>query len=233
MAMLKIPRDLAQARVLQERLAQQVILADDLGRGRTVAGVDVHYSKNPSLAWASVAVLSFPGLELLETASASAKTVFPYVPGYLSFREVPAALAALNKLAKPPALLLCDGQGLAHPRALGLACHLGLASGLPAIGVAKSRLVGDFKPPGRKKGAWEPLFWQDRVVGGVLRTRQDVHPVFVSPGHRVSLPTALVITLACTTAFRQPEPLRRAHHLAQRGAKAALGEKGANLAKKT
>lgn len=208
------PQDLARARQMQQRLAERVVLADRLGRVRRVAGVDVHFSRDGRRATAAAAVLSFPALRPLEQALARAPVRFPYIPGYLSFREVPAMLAALGRLSRPPDLVLCDGQGIAHPRRCGLACHLGVTCGLPSIGAAKSRLVGRHRPPARARGAWAPLFHQDQLVGAVLRTREGVRPLFVSPGHRLSLPTALELTLACTGRFRLPEPLRVAHHLA-------------------
>jgi deoxyribonuclease V len=207
------PRDLAAARAEQVRLASLVSLADRRGPIRSVAGVDVHY--RDGRARAAAVLLSFPGLEILATASAATEVPFPYIPGFLSFREAPAALAALEALPQKPDLLLCDGQGIAHPRRLGLACHLGVLGGLRSIGVAKSRLVGTHRDPARPRGSWAPLFFRDCLVGAVLRTREGVRPVFVSPGHFLSLPAAIELTLACTTAFRQPEPLRAAHRLAK------------------
>lgn len=206
------PHDLAQARAEQTRLARRVSLADRRGPLKTVAGVDVHY--RGGVARAAAVLFSFPALAPLATATAERDTPFPYVSGYLNFREAPAALAALEALPRQPHLLLADGQGIAHPRGLGLACHLGVLSGLMTIGVAKSRLVGRYDPPGRERGDWSPLFLGERLVGAVLRTRAGVKPLFISPGHRISLPTAIELTLACTRAFRQPEPLRAAHRLA-------------------
>jgi len=213
------PLDLAWARQEQERLAAQVVLADRLGRLERVAGLDVHFSRDGRQAWAAAAVLSFPGLEPLEQAVARGPVPMPYVPGFLSFREAPAMLAALARLSRPPGLLLCDGQGMAHPRGCGLACHLGVMSGLPCIGVAKSRLLGRHRPPSAKRGAWAPLLHQDQLIGAVLRTVDGVRPLYVSPGHLVSLPTAIALTLACGGRFRLPEPLRAAHRLAAAAAR--------------
>ena len=207
------PRNLGQARRVQQDLAQRVSLADRPGAIESVAGVDVHY--RGGRARAAAALFSFPDLKPLATAFAQSEAPFPYVPGFLSFREIPAALAALEALPQSPDLLLCDGQGIAHPRGLGLACHLGVLSGLRTIGAAKSRLVGEHQEPGPKRAAWEPLFFRDRVVGAVLRTRSEVKPLFVSPGHGLSLPSAIILTLACTEAFRSPDPLRAAHRLAK------------------
>ena len=163
------PRDLAGARREQQRLAGLVSLADRPDPITTVAGVDVHY--RGGVARAGAVLFSFPELELLATASAATEMPFPYVPGFLSFREVPAAWAALKALPLPPGLLLCDGQGIAHPRGMGLATHLGVLTGLPSIGVAKSRLVGEYEMPRDLAEAWEPLFYRDHVVG-----RGAAHP---------------------------------------------------------
>jgi deoxyribonuclease V len=210
------PEVLARARAEQERLAGRVSLADEPGPFSLVAGVDVHYDRADRLAKAAAAVFSLPGLELVEEAVALSPVSFPYVSGYLSFREVPPALEALGRLSRPPQVIICDGQGIAHPRGLGLASHLGLVRGLPTVGAAKSRLVGAFQEPGPRRGEWSPLFYRDQVVGVVLRTRDGVKPLFVSPGHRVSLSGAIRLVMACTAGFRLPEPVRRAHHLASR-----------------
>ncbi len=205
----------AEARALQERLAGLVVREDRLGPVRRVAGVDVGFEAGGRLTRAAVAVLSWPGLELVDQAVARRPTSFPYVPGLLSFREIPAVLEALEALRGPdPDLLLCDGQGLAHPRRFGLACHLGVLLDRPAIGVAKSRLLGEHGPVGPRKGDWAPLVDRGEVVGAVLRTRAGVRPLYVSIGHRVSLPTAVAWTLRCTPRYRLPEPARAAHRLA-------------------
>ena len=205
---------LAKARAFQEKWRHRVITHDLTGDVRRVAGVDVAYDSQDKTARAGVVVLSFPELKPLDTATACLKVTFPYVTTYLSFREAPAALAALQKLSLKPDLLLCDGQGLAHPRRFGLACHLGLASDLPAIGVAKSRLVGEYEEPPLAKGGHSLLRHKGEVVGAVLRTRAGVKPVFVSCGHKVGLKKALELVLACCPRFRLPEPIRQAHHLA-------------------
>jgi len=163
---------------------------------------------------AAVAVLDADSLELAESAVVSVTARFPYVPGLLSFREAPAVLLALSRLRQPPDLLLCDGQGIAHPRRLGIACHLGLVSGLPSIGVAKSRLVGSYREPGAARGDWSELRDGEEIIGAVLRSRQGVKPLFVSIGHRVCLQTAIAWTLRCVTRYRLPETTRAAHRLA-------------------
>jgi deoxyribonuclease V len=180
---------------------------------RHVCGIDVHYL-DEGIAHAAAAVLSFPGLEPRGHAFARRRVAFPYIPGLLSFREVPAALAALARLSIAPDLILCDGQGIAHPRRCGLASHLGLLAGLPSIGVAKTRLIGEHRGPPARRGAWVPLVDRGERIGAVLRTRAGVKPVYVSIGHRVSLETAVRYAMACTTRYRIPEPLRSAHRFA-------------------
>jgi deoxyribonuclease V len=208
------PQTVAQAREIQAALRDRVVTRDELPEIHSVAGVDVGFEDAGQTARAAVAVLSFPQLELVDQAVSRTPTRFPYVPGYLSFRELPGILTALAQLATPPDLILCDGQGIAHPRRFGLACHLGVLTGLPTLGVAKSRLIGDYTEPGPDKGAWTPLSDQGEIIGAVLRTRRAVRPVFVSSGHRVSLPTAIDLVLACTTRYRLPETTRQAHRLA-------------------
>jgi len=161
-----------------------------------------------------VVILDFPSLSLLERSLVRVPTTFPYVPGLLSFRELPGVLEALARIERPPDLILCDGQGIAHPRRFGLACHLGLLVDTPSIGVAKSRLVGEFGEVPEHRGGWAPLMLEGSRVGAVLRTRTGVSPLFVSVGHRVSLETAIRYVLACTPRFRLPETTRQAHHLA-------------------
>jgi deoxyribonuclease V len=204
----------AAARAVQERLRGTVIREDALGAVRYVAGIDVGFEDRGRTTRAAVAVLSFPALEPHDQAVSRSPTRFPYVPGYLSFRELPAVLEALKQLETRPDLLLCDGQGLAHPRRFGLACHLGVVTDLPSIGVAKSRLLGSHDEPGADKGQWTALCDKDETIGAVLRTRSNVSPVYVSIGHRISLETAIQYVLRCTTRFRLPETTRRAHRLA-------------------
>ncbi len=203
-----------EAIALQKEFAQRVERADRLPAIRHVAGVDVGFEEDGRVTRAAVAVLSFPELELLESAVARRPTEFPYVPGLLSFRELPAVLAALARLKTAPDLILCDGQGIAHPRRFGIACHLGVLLDLPAIGVGKTRLLGTHAEPPDVKGAWAPLLDKEETIGAVLRTRRGVKPVYVSIGHRVSLNTAIALTLACTTRYRLPETTRQAHRLA-------------------
>jgi len=204
----------AQAREIQDQLRDHVIRKDALGAVRRVAGTDVAFEQGGTVTRAAAAVLSFPELELIEHTLARRPTCFPYVPGLLSFREIPAVLDALAGLSETPDLILCDGQGIAHPRRLGLASHLGVVTGLPTIGVAKSRLIGTHAEPGRNKGSRVPLMDGDEIIGMVLRSRTDVRPIYVSIGHRVSLETAVRYTLACTSRYRLPETTRMADKLA-------------------
>jgi len=208
------PGTVAEARALQEALRDRVIRRDDLPIVCHVAGIDVGFEREGAVTRAAVAVLDFPALTAREQAIARRKTRFPYVPGYLSFREAPAALAALARLGTRPDLILCDGQGLAHPRRFGLACHLGLLADIPSIGVAKSRLIGEHAALPAEKGAWVPLREGAEVIGAVVRTRTGVRPLYVSIGHRVSLQTAIALVLRCTTKYRLPETTRCAHKLA-------------------
>jgi len=208
------PTDVPSARQVQQALRSQVICEDALGEVRYVAGVDVGFEEGGRTTRAAVAVLELPGLTLHDQAVSRSPTRFPYVPGYLSFRELPAVLQALERLESMPDLLLCDGQGLAHPRRFGLACHLGVLADIPSIGVAKSRLIGVHDEPAPEKGQWVPLLDKGETIGAVLRTRSRVSPVYVSVGHRISLPTAIDYVLRCTTRYRLPETTRWAHRLA-------------------
>jgi deoxyribonuclease V len=198
-----------EAVALQRRLAPLVELEDRLDEVRLVAGVDVGFHEG--MTRAALAVLSFPDLELLAVSRVERPTTFPYVPGLLSFREAPAILDAYASLDREPDLLVVDGQGYAHPRRLGIACHLGLYLDKPAIGSAKSVLVGRHEPLGEEPGATAELVDRGEVVGLAVRTKARVKPVYVSVGHRVSLGTAARLVLACVRGYRLPEPQRQAH----------------------
>lgn len=204
----------ADAVLLQEQMRQCVICADDNAPVRMVAGIDIGIDRVGAIARAAVVVMRLEDLAPVEGVTVECPVTFPYVPGLLGFREVPAALTALAQLTHAPDLLMCDGHGIAHPRRCGLACHLGLLAGIPAIGVAKSRLIGSHAPPDDEQGAWQPLSDGNEVIGAVVRTRAGVKPVYVSPGHRVSLLTAIDMVLRCTRGCRLPEPTRQAHRLA-------------------
>jgi len=208
------PATAAEAIALQKKLRELVIVEDQLGTVGTVAGLDVGPEGDGRVMRAAVAVLSFPDLKTADQLVARRPASFPYIPGLLSFREIPALLDALAKLGALPDLLLCDGQGLAHPRRFGLACHLGVLTGIPSIGVAKSLLVGEHGPLPQARGSWRPLLHKGEVVGAALCTRAGVAPVYVSIGHKLSLATAIEYVLACAPKFRLPETTRAAHRLA-------------------
>jgi deoxyribonuclease V len=201
-----------QAKAIQEQLRREVSTTDLLGPVSLVAGVDVGLEGGD--ARAAIAVLSLADLTLQDHAIARRPIRFPYIPGFLSFREIPAVLDALEKLDSLPDLLLCDGQGIAHPRRFGIASHLGVLTDLPTIGVAKTLLVGRHDPVPAERGAWVPLRDKGEVIGAVLRTRADTKPVYISSGHRVSLETAVDYVMRCTTRYRLPETTRWAHRLA-------------------
>jgi len=207
---------IAEARALHEKMRGQVVREGAPKDVRYVAGVDCAFPGEHAgmLTRAAVAVLSFPSLELHEHAIVERPTDFPYVPGFLSFREVPAILQALGQLKATPDLLIVDGHGYAHPRGFGVACHLGVVTGLPAIGAGKSRLVGSFRAPGQRAGSRAPLSYRGETVGEVLRTRTAVNPLFVSVGHKLSLDAAVEWVLACCRGRRLPETTRWADGLA-------------------
>jgi len=202
-----------EAAQIQKDLCSRVVLHDDLADVRIVAGADVAVSKARQEGYAAVIAYSWPDLRELERRTARVKVTFPYVPGLLAFREAGPLLAALRKLTCEPDVLIFDAQGLAHPRRLGLACHLGLLLDKPTIGCAKSRLIGEFEPPGARAGDYSLLRDGEEVVGAVLRTRDNVRPVFVSQGHKVSLSTCVEILLKCCDGYRIPKPTREADHL--------------------
>jgi len=198
-------------------LRERVVAQDRTAEVEVVAGVDAHFDRSRKLARAAVVTLSWPDLETLEEAAAEGPLTFPYVPGLLSFREAPPVLDALEKLERTPDLLVCDAHGVAHPRRFGLACHLGVITGVPTFGVAKSRLVGEHEEPGRERGSRAPLVDRGETIGAVVRTRTGVRPVYVSVGHRVSLDTAVEWTLALAPRYRLPETTRRADRKAGTG----------------
>ncbi len=205
----------AEARDIQLALKEKVIQEDRLKKNiTTVAGVDVGFENNGKITRAAVAILAFPSLELCEYTIARRKTSFPYVPGYLSFRETPAVLDALEKLSHTPDVILCDGQGIAHPRRFGIACHIGVLTNIPSVGVAKTRLIGTHAAVPEEKGSYVSLTDQGEEIGAVLRTKTSVKPVFVSIGHKISLPSAIQLVLQCVTKYRLPETTRWADRIA-------------------
>ncbi len=200
---------------VQKQLAYEVIRQDVFDAPvKTVAGIDLGFDLKNDTCRAVVVVLTFPELELIESSEAILPVQFPYVPGLLSFRETPIAVKALEKLTVAPDLILCDGQGIAHPRRFGIACHIGLITNIPAIGVAKSLLVGKYESLGLVRGSVSPLIHQNEEVGVALRTKDNVQPVYVSVGHKISLETATDFVLRCTTKYRLPETTRLADKMA-------------------
>lgn len=205
---------IATADSIQRSLASMVELCRLRRPLLTIAALDAEYDDNN--VYAAAVMLSYDSCHHpLETQTVVQPAGFPYLPGYLSLREAPALLAALSKLSHAPDVILVDGQGIAHPRRFGLACHIGLLSGIPTIGCAKTHLVGTFSEPGAKRGEWSLLQLDGAVVGAVLRTRTSVKPVFVSPGHLITLEEAIGVVLHCSPQYRIPEPLRMADHAAR------------------
>jgi deoxyribonuclease V len=204
----------AEAVALQRAGYARLVLTDSVGTVRRVAGVDVGFEAAGAITRAAIAVLRYPELDLVETAIARRPTEYPYIPGLLSFRELPAVLDALDQVRTLPDLLLCDGHGIAHPRRFGIASHLGLLVDVPSIGVAKTRLCGRHAEPPDQRGAWTPLRADGAIIGAVVRTRVGTKPLYVSPGHRIGLETAVAYALGCCTRYRLPETTRQAHRLA-------------------
>jgi len=202
---------IAQALDIQQRLAALVSKNSEVITPRFIAGVDISGQKGQGVATGAVVVLSYPELRVGETKVAQRRLDFPYVPGLLSFRESPLTLAACEMLTVTPALILIDGQGIAHPRRMGLASHLGLFLNTPTIGCAKSLLCGSHKMPGVEPGNYAEIIDRDEVIGAALRTKHGMNPVYVSIGHKVDLQTAIYWVLECCRGYRIPEPTRLAH----------------------
>ena len=202
---------IAQALDTQRRLAAQVSRSGEVTAPRFIAGVDISVSKAQGIAIGAVVVLNYPELRVVETKVANGKLDFPYIPGLLSFRESPLTLAACERLTITPDLILVDGQGIAHPRRIGLASHLGLFLNTPTIGCAKSLLCGRHEVPGEKPGSYAEVVDSDETIGVALRTKLGTKPVYVSIGHKVDLQTAIYWVLECCRGYRIPEPTRLAH----------------------
>jgi deoxyribonuclease V len=209
---------------VQEELRAKVIARGRVSNPKLVAGADAAFDLRAQRIMAAVVVLTFPALEPVETIVHQERLAFPYIPGLLSFREAPALLHAFEKLRHNPDVIFIDGHGLSHPRAAGIACHVGLCLDKPTIGCAKSLLVGTHRAPGLVRRATAPLRdAKGRVIGAVVRTRDRVRPIFVSIGHRIGLAQAVRLTLACGKSYRIPEPTRQADLLAERAKREALG----------
>lgn len=208
------PLTVEEAIAIQTQLQPEVITENQLTNVQCIAGVDMGFEEDGRVSKAAVVVLNFPSLQLHEQAIARRPTTFPYIPGFLSFREIPAVLDALEKISTTPDLILCDGQGIAHPRRFGIACHLGVLIDIPTIGVAKSWLIGKHEELAQEKGSWQPLHHRGEIIGAVVRSRTAVKPLYVSSGHKISLPTAIDYVLRCTTKYRLPETTRLSDQLA-------------------
>ncbi len=201
---------------IQEKLRQNISLINSIRKVKSVAGADVSYSRKGGEGIAAMVVLSYPDLDLMDEAFARGEVSFPYIPGLLSFREAPLLIEVFQRLQCIPDVILYDGQGIAHPRSLGLASHMGLFLELPSVGCAKKKLVGDFEEVGLQPGNTTPLTIEGKIIGAVIRTRRGVKPVFVSPGHLIDLESSIELVLKTCRGFRLPEPLRRAHLMVKR-----------------
>jgi len=203
-----------EALQIQLRLRNKMSLNNGFDKIERIAGADVGYLKD--MAIGGVVIMDFPGLEVVEKTFSYSPIKFPYLPGLLAFREGPPLLRAFKKIKSKVDLILFDGQGIAHPRRMGMATHLGLFLDKATIGCAKSKLIGHYSPPQAKKGSFELLKDEEKVLGAVVRTKDKIRPVFVSPGHKTNLDTSIKIVLECARVSRLPEPLRRAHLLVNR-----------------
>lgn len=201
---------------IQNRLHEKLVLTPPTRPIRIVAGADVGFARDMTTAIAGMVLFSWPGLRVLDVSVALRPVDFPYVPGLLSFREIPVLLAAYRRLSGRPDVIFCDGQGIAHPRRFGLACHLGVVLDMPTVGCAKSVLVGEFREPGRRRGSKTRMRDAGECVGWALRTRENVKPMYVSPGHLMDLDAAGRLTLSAGRGYRVPEPTRAAHNLVAR-----------------
>jgi deoxyribonuclease V len=206
---------IAEATEIQKRLRGEVRLTPLAREPQTIAGADISYNRYSDDFFACVVLLSLPQLEVIEVARARGIATFPYRAGYLSFREIPTLLKAFEKLSRRPDVIMCDGQGIAHPRRVGIAAHIGLTLGLPAFGCAKSLLYGMGEEPAPEAGATAPLYARDgeEVIGAFVRTKARTKPVIISPGHLITLDESVRLTLATARGYRIPEPTRRAHEL--------------------
>lgn len=203
----------AEALALQQQLASKVIKEDMINQVNLVAGVDVAYAKESDKLVAAIVILNAATLEVIETTTAEDTAQFPYIPGLFSFRELPPLIKAFANLKNTPDLVVCDGQGYAHPRRFGLACHLGIIFDVPTIGCGKTRLLGEHQEPDAERGAVAPLIDNGEVIGNVLRTQTDINPIYVSIGHRISLTTACDWILRLSPKYRLPETTRQADQL--------------------
>ncbi len=215
----------AQAIELQNGLRKQIRIEPLEKQIQTIAGADISFNKYEETVYADIIVLSFPDLQEVAKATVISRTSFPYIPGLLSFREVPSLLKAWNQLKTKPDLMVLDGQGIAHPRRMGIATHFGLVTDTPAIGCAKSLLTGKFEALAEAAGSESLIFDGEEVIGAALRTKNKVNPVFISPGHRITLQQSLEIIKRCVAGYRIPEPTRKAHLLVNQVRTQNMGDK--------
>ena len=202
------PKDLKRAKQLQEILRKKVKIIPLKKHPQYIAGVDAAFLNKEIIGVACL--YAYPDMHLIEKTYTVTEILFPYIPGFLSFREGPSIITALKGLKRKPDIILFDGQGIAHPKGLGIASHIGVLLNLPTIGCAKSRLIGTYKEPGPKKGTCSSLLYKKEIVGVVLRTKDNVKPLFVSPGNRIDIKGSIEVVLSCSQGYRIPEPLRRA-----------------------
>ncbi|MBS1112454.1 MAG: endonuclease [Nitrospirae bacterium] len=208
------PGTISEAKAAQVALRDKVRIVPLRKKTRYIAAVDAAFAGERIIG--AACLYRYPEITLVEETHAEMRNLFPYVPGLLTFREGPVITKVIGQLTINPDVILFDGQGIAHPISMGIASHMGVILDLPAIGCAKSRLIGDYKEPKLRRGSWSPLLYNDTVVGAVLRTRDNVKPIFVSPGHRIDLKSSIDIVLTCISKYRIPEPLRRADFLSKR-----------------
>ncbi|MFO1242784.1 MAG: deoxyribonuclease V [Rickettsiales bacterium] len=211
----RLPENASAAIAEQKILARNIRLTNEFGALNTIAGVDVAYDVASNLSYAAIVVMRLADFQVLSTVKTSMPTEFPYISGLLSFREIPVLLKALEQLTAMPDILMVDGQGVAHPRRLGIAAHLGVLLDMPTLGVAKSRLTGTFKEPALAKGSQSDLMDKSEKIGTVLRSKEKCNPLFISPGHRMDHPAAVQLTMQCLTRYRLPEPTRLADRLSK------------------
>jgi deoxyribonuclease V len=208
------PKNIEEAREIQHKLKEKIKIIPLKKTPRLIAGVDAAFLKDRIIG--AACIYEYPGMKFVEYTYAITRILFPYIPGFLSFREGPAIIKAIKGLKIKPDIILFDGQGIAHPEGTGIATHIGVLLNTPSIGCAKSRLIGDYSEPALTKGSYTFLRHKGRTIGAVLRTRDNVSPVYVSPGHLINLKETIDIVLNCTTNFRIPEPLRHADHLSKK-----------------
>ena len=202
-----------EAVALQQQLRSQIRIEPLTKTPKTIAGCDISFNKFEETVYAGIVVLDLETLETIEEAGVVSTAPFPYIPGLLSFREIPSLLEAWAKLKTEPDVVMFDGHGIAHPRRMGIASHAGLFLNRPTFGCGKSVLVGKYEEPASERGSWSPMTHYKEVIGAALRTKNKVNPVYISPGHLIDMETAIALTLRCDGGYRLPEPTRRTHNL--------------------